>query len=85
MRSLFEMLRPEPAQASVMDDLVEAAHKEWEAAQVQFNEVRDNDLVDHAIYRLQAAERHYVYLLRLCGRDAERSRAEVTQVESAEG
>lgn len=68
-----------------MDDLVEAARSEWEAAQVQFNEVRDDDLVDHAIYRLQAAERHYVYLLRLCGHHSERSRAEVKQVESAKG
>ncbi len=45
-------------------ELAQAARREMEAARAQFEEVHDPDLVDHAIFRLQAAERHYVYLLR---------------------
>ncbi len=45
-------------------DLAQAARREIEAARRQFEEVHDPDLVDHAIFRLQAAERHYVFLLR---------------------
>jgi len=45
-------------------EIAQAARREIEAARAQFEEVHDPDLVDHAIYRLQAAERHYVYLLR---------------------
>ncbi len=48
----------------VLSDLAQVARREIEAARAQFEEVHDPDLVDHAIYRLQAAERHYVYLLR---------------------
>ena len=49
-------------------DLARAAKRELEAARAQFEEVYDPDLVDHAIFRMQAAERHYVYLLREAGR-----------------
>lgn len=45
-------------------ELVYKAHQEWEEAKALFNEVRDPDLVDHAIYAMEAAERKYVYLLR---------------------
>ncbi|MCG0277371.1 MAG: YaaL family protein [Thermanaeromonas sp.] len=38
------------------------AQEEWEAAQSLFAEVSDPDLVDQVIYRLQAAERKYMYL-----------------------
>ncbi len=47
-----------------MSELAQAARREIEAARAQFEEVHDPDLVDHANYRLQAAERHYVYLMR---------------------
>lgn len=45
-------------------ELAQAARREMQAARAQFEEVHDPDLVDHAIFRLQAAERHYVFLLR---------------------
>ncbi|MDA8346605.1 MAG: DUF2508 family protein [Thermaerobacter sp.] len=45
-------------------ELAQAAHRELEAAYSQFREVKDPDLVDHAIYRVHAAERHYIFLLR---------------------
>lgn len=44
--------------------VVERARRDWEAAQAYFNNVTDPDLIDHAIYQVQAAERKYVYLLR---------------------
>ncbi|NLG70262.1 MAG: DUF2508 family protein [Firmicutes bacterium] len=47
---------------------VEQARREWMAAQNEFDAVTDPDLVDHAIFAMQAAERRYVYLLRLANR-----------------
>jgi len=44
--------------------LVEKARIEWEQSQVLFNEVKEPDLIDHAIYAMEAAERRYMYLLK---------------------
>ena len=44
--------------------LVEQAKQEWQDAKKRFNEVSDPDLVDYAIYALEAAERRYIYLLK---------------------
>jgi len=52
---------------SRVPDLAEAladAHQEWQAAQNYFENVSDPELVDHAIYLLEAAEKKYTYLLR---------------------
>lgn len=49
------------------DNLIEAveqAHKEWMQAQKYFQMVSDPDLVDHAIYLAQAAQKRYTYLLK---------------------
>ncbi len=48
--------------------LVEKARREWLVAQEEFNFVTDPQLIDHAIFSMQAAERRYVYLLRLAAR-----------------
>lgn len=40
------------------------ARDEWMAAKNYFDAVSDPDLVDHAIYLLEAAERKYMYLLK---------------------
>lgn len=45
--------------------LARSAQMEIEAAHSEFGEVSDGYLVDHAIYRLRAAERHYAYILGL--------------------
>jgi len=45
-------------------ELVNKAHQEWEQAKALFNEVAEPELVDHAIYAMEAAERKYIYLLR---------------------
>lgn len=49
--------------------LVEKARRDWLAAQNEFNFVTDPQLIDHAIFSMQAAERRYVYLLRLAARE----------------
>lgn len=43
---------------------VEEAKQEWLAAEHYYNTVTDQDLVDHAVYLMQAAEKKYMYLLK---------------------
>lgn len=43
---------------------VETARKEWLAAKAYFQSVTDPDLVDHAIFLVEAAEKKYMYLLK---------------------
>ncbi|HHU63672.1 MAG TPA: YaaL family protein [Clostridiales bacterium] len=40
------------------------AKKEWRAAEEYFDNVSDSDLVEYAIYSMEAAKRKYVYLLK---------------------
>ncbi|NMD42185.1 MAG: DUF2508 family protein [Firmicutes bacterium] len=44
--------------------MVETARLEWRSARNRFNQISDPDLIDHAIYDLEAAERRYIYLLK---------------------
>lgn len=44
--------------------VVEQARLEWLDAQRYYNTVSDRDLVDHAVYLMQATEKKYVYLLK---------------------
>jgi len=37
--------------------LVEQARREWQNAKDKFDQISDPDLIDHAIYNLEAAER----------------------------
>lgn len=46
----------------IIDD-INKAKKEWQIANEYFNLVHDPDLVDYAIYTLDAAKKKYVYLL----------------------
>ena len=43
---------------------IENAKKEWEDAKNIFENVSQPDLVDYAIYKVEAAEQKYVYLLK---------------------
>ena len=45
-------------------DEVEQAHEEWLGACSYFENVTDPDLIDHAIYSMEAAERKYMYILK---------------------
>jgi len=49
--------------------LVEKARQEWEQAKTLFNEAADPELIDHAIYAVDAAERKYIYLLKQAQKD----------------
>lgn len=40
------------------------AHREWEKAQLYFQSVTEPDLIDHAIYSMEAAKTKYYYLLK---------------------
>ncbi len=44
--------------------LVEQARREWQDARLRFEQIADPDLIDHAIYAIEAAEQRYVYLLK---------------------
>ena len=49
------------------DDYTDEARKayaDWQAAENYFDNVADPDLVDFAIYDIEAAKKKYVYLLR---------------------
>ncbi len=48
-----------------LEDAVEEARAEWVSARRYFECVSEPDLVDQAIYSMEAAERKYMYLLRL--------------------
>lgn len=43
---------------------VKQAYEEWQAAENFFHSVNDPDLVDHAIYKLEATKARYIYLLK---------------------
>lgn len=47
-----------------IEKAVAKARAEWLAARTYFDNVTDPDLIDHAIYSIEAAERKYMYLLR---------------------
>ncbi|MBS3874144.1 MAG: YaaL family protein [Firmicutes bacterium] len=50
--------------SSEMLTLLSSAHQEWVAARQYFDHVSDPDLIDHAVYVNQAAEKRYMYLLK---------------------
>ena len=43
--------------------LAEKARVEWGESQVLFNEAQDPELINHAIFAMEAAERKYMHLL----------------------
>ena len=51
-------------------DEVEQARLEWQLARRFFESVTDPDLIDYAIYNLQASERRYAYLLKLARQES---------------
>ena len=48
----------------VIDNL-RKAHTEWKQAETYFENVTDPDLIDHAIYQIEASRTKYTYLLRI--------------------
>lgn len=45
-------------------DIIEKAREEMRIAERYFETVSDPDLVDHAIFQLEAARKKYIYLLK---------------------
>lgn len=44
--------------------LIQKAHNEWKMAKNIFNNASEPDLIDFAIYNMEAAEKKYVYLMK---------------------
>lgn len=44
---------------------IRSAHEDWKNAEKFFENVTDPDLIDHAIFRIEAAKTRYTYLLKL--------------------
>lgn len=61
---LLENEKNEETKLPELADVVEKARQEWVAAQHYYNSVADNDLIDHAVYMLQASEKKYMYLMK---------------------
>ncbi|HHY37625.1 MAG TPA: YaaL family protein [Clostridia bacterium] len=64
-----KVLLPQPPEAlkekpPSMLEAVEQARLEWLAARRYFETVTDPDLIDHAVYLLEAAQRKYTYVLK---------------------
>jgi len=57
-------ITPESKSNADMLALIGDAHREWLAAKEYFDHVSDPDLIDHAVYVNQAAEKRYTYLLK---------------------
>ncbi|MGE5589638.1 MAG: YaaL family protein [Bacillota bacterium] len=60
----------QPSASPSFLELVEQARQDWLAAKSYFESVSDPDLVDHAIYLVEAAETKYMYLIRKARADA---------------
>lgn len=56
--------QPVPYRTKDYFTLVEQARQDWRSARERFDQISDPDLIDHAIFDLEAAERRYVYLLK---------------------
>jgi hypothetical protein len=67
--TILESDKVEPAPVPDLPDVIEQARQEWLSAQSYYNSVSDSDLVDHAVYTMQAAEKKYMYLLKKARRE----------------
>ena len=50
-------------------DMVREALLQWQAAQSYFESVSDPELVDYAIYDIEASRKRYIYMLKQAGRE----------------
>ena len=53
-----------PSALPSLVESIEQARGEWLSSRAYFEAVSDPDLVDHAIYMMEAAEKRYIYLLK---------------------
>ncbi len=45
---------------------IKSAYRDWEDAQNFFEYVSEPELVDYAVYAIEAAKRRFLYMLRQC-------------------
>jgi hypothetical protein len=64
-----DILEDNVGQVPTLVELIEKAKEEWQDAKKLFDEVTDPDLIDHAIYRIESAEKKYMYLLKLANNE----------------
>jgi hypothetical protein len=67
MYNQFSLVEDELVERPSDDDLgalIEQARQEWIVAKAYFDNVEDPDLVDYAVYSVEAAERKYMYLMK---------------------
>lgn len=62
--TIVDSEQPAPKPLPELSTVIEEARQEWLAAQHYYNTVTDRDLVDHAVFMMQAAEKKYIYLLK---------------------
>lgn len=43
---------------------IDKAREEWDMAKCQLDQMNEPELIDYAVYRLKAAEKRYMYLLK---------------------
>jgi hypothetical protein len=48
------------------EEKVRKAYREWEDAKNYFEYVSEPELVDYAVYAIEAAKRRFLYMLRQC-------------------
>lgn len=59
----YEVLSEENKEKNKEIQLIQDAHKQWMEKEEYFKFVTDSDLVDFAIYDIEASKRKYTYLL----------------------
>lgn len=67
-----ETAGPEEVSAETLISDVEQARQAWLNAKAFFDHVTDPDLIDMAIYSIEAAEKRYMYLLKVARRQGVR-------------
>ena len=61
---LLESAPPAAYRVPTLADSLEDARAEWLNSQAYFETVTDPDLVDHAVFMMEAAKKRYIYLLK---------------------
>ncbi|HAS91438.1 MAG TPA: YaaL family protein [Sedimentibacter sp.] len=64
IKSIIESFKKNKSADEEMFKNIENAKREWEDAKNIFENVSHPDLVDYAIYKVEAAEQKYIYLLK---------------------
>lgn len=64
IKSIIESFKKNKSADEEMFKSIENAKREWEDAKNIFENVSHPDLVDYAIYKVEAAEQKYIYLLK---------------------